>query len=630
MKVLPMKNILLCISILLMASLGMAQTSKPTNPPPVNEKQAEMDNAMQQMQGVIKNLPPELQEQIKKSTGKTSSANLSSKPSEVNNPTEIGSKISKIIGPEGGELNSANGKITLKFPVDAVSQKTEISIQETENTLETGNGNAFQILPEGLQFRKPVKLIIKYSKKEIEGSDPDDLNIITQGTNGEWFLNMTSEVDTIKNYISANIKHFSKWGFGSVKKLKLLPSITTLAKGQVLTLSIEKWTISPKNMDLDESNFKELIKKEKELFEFRAAKNEYMIKKKEDEILALTIKLKIDNHNLNLDPNDDDLIALKNPEKSTTMFGVTDWLLNNVKAPVSNSYGTLAPQGFTARYTAPKIIPSQKTVIISANLISKNQFDNKYFRYELTSTIILLDNGYLNYTVDGKETKTLQFGFSSEYRYLVKEKKENVFDDATATCIFADGVLSFGTGTAFAYTDKQIFIFFNLKNPGIGQNLINADDAGSSWRNHGRVMVSIGKLGDDGAFTNSEIQRERTGSGGCIGRNIGRTFELTLTEFEGKDKGIAAGTFSGTVYEDNDILHKNCENTIPHFVTGNFSLIIQTPNSKEIEDLTKTKYNPSEYKAPSEQFDKDSQLEPLTPKPKTESKSKTTAKPKTK
>ena len=129
------------------------------------QSQSDLDKAMKQMQEMMKTMTPEEQEMVKQYTkGLPTSVEemKNAKPSaqtygqEANKVSDIGKKTTKIIGPEGGEIKSANGKIALKFPAGAVAKKTEISIEEIEGFSATSNGNAFQLLPEGIEFIEPV------------------------------------------------------------------------------------------------------------------------------------------------------------------------------------------------------------------------------------------------------------------------------------------------------------------------------------------------------------------------------------------------------------------------------------------------------------------------------------------
>ena len=117
----------------------------------------------------------------------------------------IGTKMSKVIGPEGGELKSANGKVKLNFPAGAVSEKTEIGIEEIENTAALACGNAFKLTPESATFKKPVLLTLKYTPFDIDGAAPDALNIMTKSEN-MWFAYKNVEIDTITHTISLPIR----------------------------------------------------------------------------------------------------------------------------------------------------------------------------------------------------------------------------------------------------------------------------------------------------------------------------------------------------------------------------------------------------------------------------------------
>ena len=556
-----MKKIIYIICLLLFTSVSIAQS------------QAEIDKAMKNLKNVLKSLPPEVQGQVKKSMGQMPATNVKDvkkrNPQDAIKPSDIGLKTTKIIGVEGGEIKSANGKITLKFPKDALTAATEISIEETENTLETGGGNAFQLLPERIKFAKPVKLILKYTDDEIAGSGQDDLNIVTQGANGDWFLNTTSVTDTAKQTISANIKHFSKWGLGSLQNIKLLPKKTTLSKGKPVTFSIERWVLSPKKVEMDDNNFKDLLKLEKKLSQFKITKNEMMIQKTEQEIDDLMKKIGLDKLDFR---GDDDLISLVSKQNENRMYTVTDWFVNNVKAPISNSFGSLTPQKFSAIYTAPIIIPQNRNVFITVSLIDKS---GKYKR-KLKANIELIDEGYFNYTVDGKETKTLQFAWSSEWVKLAKQKGEKVAERTSSQCYFIkdENQLSISTVVMLSILDKQILVNLSVKNPSKGQNLINCKDDGGISVTFG--AKSLGILNDP--CTNVQKERIREPNG-CSQRDICKTLELTITEFDAVDGGTVAGSFSGTVYEENDETKKGCQSSIAHFISGDFSLIIKIPPS---------------------------------------------------
>ncbi len=66
--------------------------------------------------------------------------------------TPVGDKVSKEIGPAGGEITSSDGRITVNVAPDAVTAPLEFSIQPITNQAQTGLGNAYRLEPNGRYF----------------------------------------------------------------------------------------------------------------------------------------------------------------------------------------------------------------------------------------------------------------------------------------------------------------------------------------------------------------------------------------------------------------------------------------------------------------------------------------------
>ncbi|MDP4264190.1 MAG: hypothetical protein Q8941_16800, partial [Bacteroidota bacterium] len=124
-----------------------------------------------------------------------------------------GEKISQKIGKDGGKLISPDGRMELIIPQDAVSSKTNISIQPVVNTLSPGKGNAYQLEPSGITFQKPLQIIFHYTAKEAEGMMPEYKEIAWQDDKGQWYSLENPVVDTIARTVTGSITHFSTWVF---------------------------------------------------------------------------------------------------------------------------------------------------------------------------------------------------------------------------------------------------------------------------------------------------------------------------------------------------------------------------------------------------------------------------------
>jgi hypothetical protein len=100
-------------------------------------------------------------------------------PTEVGQP--IGEPVSKTIGPAGGELTSADGSVTVKFPAGAVVSETTILLQQVTQTAPVQTESpSVALLPADLSLKKPVE--ISYSKARPGQRTTDE----AAGQTGGW------------------------------------------------------------------------------------------------------------------------------------------------------------------------------------------------------------------------------------------------------------------------------------------------------------------------------------------------------------------------------------------------------------------------------------------------------------
>ncbi len=476
-------------------------------------------------------------------------------------------------------------------------------------------------MPEGIEFIEPVTLILKYTDEEIEGSKEEDLFITTRGKNNELLISLLSDVDTIANTITTEINHFSKWGMCTRLKVKLVPEEKTLNKGQTVDMEVQRWEIMPVDIEKKEALLKELYEKEKKYEE--AGKKEYnefinsLVSQKQtrddskytpaskidalgDKLIALRkrtsliVKKIVDgavNKEMELDKIKkelglpiDDLLNVLEVKKTieATKLSIIDWKLNNTKAPVSNSFGTLTPKESNAKYTAPKIVSDKnKNVIVTVTVMGKEE-SGETFKFKLHSNITLTDEYYLNYTFDGKTTNTLQFAISPTFIKNMQQNAEKVMEQPISQCFLVDNELIIGTMSKLNLAENlntTDVVYFKIKNPTKGQNFIKCDDESSSFRNDTRISVQTGVK--DEHFVNSQNLRWWSGNM-CDGKDNCVPFEFNITEYNPLNGGIVSGSFSGKVYEDKDMA-KKCSNSIEHFISGEFSLAIQITPEDETE-----------------------------------------------
>ncbi len=155
---------------------------------------------------------------------------------EIGKP--IGEKVSQKINKEGGQISSADGRLDLIIPENALKSKTNISIQTVINTLSPGKEYAYQLEPSGITFQQPAKIIFHYSKKDYEGGVEALKGISFQDEKGQWYRLRSTVIDTINKTISGDITHFSRWS--DFDLYSLVPSNAKVKVSKKVYLQIVK------------------------------------------------------------------------------------------------------------------------------------------------------------------------------------------------------------------------------------------------------------------------------------------------------------------------------------------------------------------------------------------------------
>jgi hypothetical protein len=148
--------------------------------------------------------------------------NLPPSPTAVGTPT--GSPVTKTIGAGGGTILSADGRVELNFPANALATNTNITIQPVTNTAPNGSGVSYHFTPDGIKFGVPVTLTFHYSDSDANGTDPLFFYIAFQDSTGVWQADFKNRaVDTVAKTVSLSISHFSIWSMGSQFYLFVAP-----------------------------------------------------------------------------------------------------------------------------------------------------------------------------------------------------------------------------------------------------------------------------------------------------------------------------------------------------------------------------------------------------------------------
>jgi hypothetical protein len=441
----------------------------------------------------------------------------SSSVPEDNDPiiTDIGTPTGVLsdttIGPSGGTLHSADGRLTVTIPANALSSDATISIQPVTNNAPLGLGFGYRLLPEGVTFAKPVELTFHYDDQLLQQSPEDFLWIVTQASDRSWNAMLKSSLDKNAKTVAVTTVHFSDYLVGRFLDLTLTPASPKIRTGYSL--------------------------------QFRLTGFRGDLAKEDDELAPLA---KI---------NEDGLDVLQpltpiTPLKYTRLlsFKIKQWSQNGVAAPVSNSHGSLNASGTGATYKAPDQIPANNPVAVSVQLEAKTQ-GGATEAFLVTSNITIVDDAYyLLVKIDGQEFKYLQVDTSWNTRI---------------NCFFGDGHFQI---IADMEGDVSTNVFnLAFSNPSVTTRILNGPTGASNNLGFSPVNTIM--------YTLDYEQRTLTTDGSCIRKEQYGSATATLTEYTGPG-AAARGYFSGTLYEDNNEFNLNCKMPIAHSIEGEFWLMV--------------------------------------------------------
>lgn len=155
-------------------------------------------------------------------------------PVKRNTGAITGPAESKIIGSDGGTLQAAG--VQLIIPAGAVSEPVNFSIQPVENTLTGSSRAAYRFLPEHIEFKKPVTIVLAYDVAETAGTSADLLHLAYQDSAGYFHMVTETERNEAAYTLTAFTRHFSDWTY--VEALKIETDRTELKTGEQAQLKL--------------------------------------------------------------------------------------------------------------------------------------------------------------------------------------------------------------------------------------------------------------------------------------------------------------------------------------------------------------------------------------------------------
>lgn len=152
----------------------------------------------------------------------------------------IGPAATQTIGPAGGTLTSADGKLTLTFPKGAVPKDAPVTVQEVENTAPNGSGSSYVIDGLEITVSEPVIGVYREREREFSGLVQGNVAVARQGKGGDWKASNLATVDAVNRTITTRIRRIEKGAIAFIESTKLSPEKATLVPGEKLPLTLTR------------------------------------------------------------------------------------------------------------------------------------------------------------------------------------------------------------------------------------------------------------------------------------------------------------------------------------------------------------------------------------------------------
>lgn len=170
------------------------------------------------------------------------------KPFTTAQGATFGQKASAVIGAAGGQLQSTDGKVRITVPAGAVAGDQTFSIQAVSNTLRPDKPLfAYRLLPENVNFTKPVTVKITYDPVKLTTGSEDMLMLAYQDNNGTWKPLPTS-LNKTEHSVTAAMSHFCDIAFYELYELFVAKK--EIKAGQEVALRCGVQEISPNHDSL--------------------------------------------------------------------------------------------------------------------------------------------------------------------------------------------------------------------------------------------------------------------------------------------------------------------------------------------------------------------------------------------
>lgn len=136
---------------------------------------------------------------------------------DVPAPPPVQPPAQGVVGPDGGTVASEDGSAILEVPAGALDAEVTVSVAPDPATSHpwAAAGTAFLFEPEGLEFKQPARLSIRYDPDGVTATDPER-GLALHRIDGDDWTELESSVDASSTVVSADISGFSRYAIAGV------------------------------------------------------------------------------------------------------------------------------------------------------------------------------------------------------------------------------------------------------------------------------------------------------------------------------------------------------------------------------------------------------------------------------
>jgi hypothetical protein len=150
--------------------------------------------------------------------------------------TSSGDPETKTIGPAGGTLALADGRLMLTVPPGALASDVVLSAQPITNTAFGGLGTAYRLGPDGTTFSQPITLMFMAGDDDLAKVSIEGMGMAFQDAEGYWNRLPGAAFDAAAKTLSVTTDHFTDYAPVAVTLLQ--PLAKTVKPGEPVELKL--------------------------------------------------------------------------------------------------------------------------------------------------------------------------------------------------------------------------------------------------------------------------------------------------------------------------------------------------------------------------------------------------------